>query len=377
MWLLGSVTFLMSTTELIVAGLLPNVAQALSITQAQAGLLITVFAAGMTLGAPIMSIATLRLPRRATLVSALLVFAAAHVVVALSTDFTVVLLSRFVAAVCTGTFWAIGSVVAAAAAGPRASARAMGIMVGGVTLANILGVPLGTAGGQLLGWQGPFWVLAGLSAAAALLLAVKLPTSGAAVATSLRREVASLRSGRLWVVYLTTALLQGSFIASYSYISPLLTERAGIAPSVVPLVMLGYGAGALLGTVVGARLGDTRPFVVLTPAGALIALTSAGIVIWGGIAPVVIGLFVLLGAFGLSVAAIVVNEAVRSVGDANTLAVALSTSSFNIGIAAASWLGGATLASGLGTQGPPLVGAIAAAAAVLTAIAVTRMRRAA
>ncbi|MEV5145162.1 MFS transporter [Streptomyces sp. NPDC052727] len=121
----------------------------------------------MMIGAPVMSMATQRLPCRSALVAALLVFAAGHVVGALSSNLTPALIGRFAAALGNGTFWAVGAVVATAAAGPAASTRAMGVMVGGITLADIVGVPLGTAAGQLSGWQAPFWMLAALAVVAA------------------------------------------------------------------------------------------------------------------------------------------------------------------------------------------------------------------
>lgn len=299
-WLLGAVAFIMGTTEMVVAGLLPEVATSLDISLGQAGLLITVFAIGMMIGAPLMALATLRLPGRSTLILALFVFAAAHVLAALSDSFGIVLLARFIAAVATGTFWAIGAVVAADAAGPGAGAKAMGIMIGGVTLANVLGVPIGTATGQLIGWQGPFWILAVLAVASAALLGKKLPADrGPRRSITLGDELRSLRRPRLWLIYLATALVQASFVAVYAYVAPLLTDRADVPATVVPLVMVGYGVGALAGTTLGGRLGDRQPFRLLVPSTVLLIVTLTAILVWGSNAPVVIGLFVLLGLFGL------------------------------------------------------------------------------
>lgn len=154
-WLLGAITFIMGTSEMIVTGLLPQLSGALGVSVSSAGMLITVFAVGMMIGAPVMSLATLRLPRRNALIAALLVFAAGHVVGALSSGLGLAMVGRFAAALGNGTFWAVGAVIATAAAGPAASTRAMGVMVGGTTLANVVGVPLGTAAGQLSGWQTP------------------------------------------------------------------------------------------------------------------------------------------------------------------------------------------------------------------------------
>ena len=156
-------TFLMGTTEFIIAGLLPEIAQDLRISVADAGLLITVFAIGMIVGTPTMTIATLRLPRRLTLAGALVVFAIGHVIVAAGSGFGLLLAARFVTALATGAFWAVAAVVAARAAGPGASSHAIGIVLGGGMLANVVGVPLGAFAGQLIGWRGPFWVLAGLA----------------------------------------------------------------------------------------------------------------------------------------------------------------------------------------------------------------------
>lgn len=166
-WVLAVGTFLMGSTEFVVAGLLPEVGDDLGVSVSRAGLLITAFAAGMIIGPPAMAIATLRLPRRLTLVLALVVFAVGHVVAALSADFAVVLVSRVVTALATGAFWCVATVVAAGAAGPTATSRALGLLMGGLTVANVVGVPLGSWLGQVSDWRGPFWVLAALSAGAA------------------------------------------------------------------------------------------------------------------------------------------------------------------------------------------------------------------
>src|SRR3954470_6925293 len=164
-------TFLMGTTEFVLAGLLPEIAGDLGVSVAQAGLMITVFAVGMIVGAPLMAMLTLRLPRRLTLGLALGVFAAGHVIVALGSSFAVLLAARFLTALATGAFWAVANVVAARTAGPASSSRALGVVGSGAMLANVVGVPLGALAGQLVGWRGPFWALAALAAASIALIA--------------------------------------------------------------------------------------------------------------------------------------------------------------------------------------------------------------
>src|SRR4051794_8022638 len=158
--LLALGTFLMCTTEFLIAGLLPQMAQDFGVRPSHVGLLITAFALGMIVGAPVMAVATLRLPKRATLVLALAVFAAGHVIAALSGSFAILLAARVLTAVVTGAFWSVASVVATQAAGPDARSRALGVMGSGVALATVLGVPLGSLAGGHLRWRGAFLALA-------------------------------------------------------------------------------------------------------------------------------------------------------------------------------------------------------------------------
>ncbi|WP_308403343.1 MFS transporter [Streptomyces sp. BV286] len=364
-WLLGAITFIMGTSEMIVTGLLPQLSGALGVSVSSAGMLITIFAVGMMIGAPVMSLATLRLPRRNALIAALLVFAAGHIVGALSSSLGLALMGRFAAALGNGTFWAVGAVIATAAAGPAASTRAMGVMVGGTTLANVVGVPLGTAAGQLSGWQTPFWVLAALAVAAAAVIVRQLPADRGGADSTLRAETASLKHPRLWLVYLAIALIQGGIMAAYSYVAPLLTDRAGLAAAAVPLAMLGFGAGALAGTTLGGRRGDSKPYGTLIPATAVAAAILAAITLWATNSVVAVVLVVLLGAAGFATNPVVVGEVVRVAGAGRALPMALATSAFQVGIALGSWIGGAALTSALDLQGPPLTGMVLALLALV------------
>jgi DHA1 family inner membrane transport protein len=355
----------MGTSEFIVSGLLPEISSALDVSVASAGTLITVFAVGMMIGAPVMSMATQRLPRRTALIAALLVFAAGHVLGAVGSSMEFALLGRLAAALGNGTFWAVGAVVATAAAGPAASTRAMGVMVGGITLANIVGVPLGTAVGQWSGWQAPFWMLAGLAVAASVLITRRVPADTGSGDASLRGQADSLKHPRLWLVYLAIALLQAGVMAAYSYVVPLLTERAHLAPALVPLALLGYGVGAMVGTTIGGRLGDRRPYATLIPATALTAALLGAMTLWATDSIVAVVLILLLGAAGFANNPIVVGEVVRISGSGRSLPMALATSAFQIGIAVGSWIGGTALTSGLGLQGPSLTGFAFALAALL------------
>lgn len=361
-YVLAAGVFLMGTTEFVVAGILPEIAGDLNVTVADAGLTITVFAIGMIVGTPTMAIATLRMPRRLALGLALLVFAAGHVIVALSSDLTVVLAARFLTALATGAFWAIAAVVGAKAAGPAASSRALGIVLGGGMLANVIGVPLGSFAGQSIGWRGPFWALALLAVLAAVMVYRQIPADPPSQATpSVRAEIASLRDLRIWLTLSGCAVVCGSSMAVYSFISPLLTDEAGLAASAVPVVLVGYGLGAMAGTTLGGRLGTTQPYPVLFTAAVATFVVLVALYLFSGNPVITVGLIVLLGLFGMATNPILIGMAVRYADHAPTLASALSTSSFNFGTAVGSWIAGYALETTLGAAGPVLVGACVAA----------------
>ena len=369
-------TFLMLTTEFVVAGLLPEIARDLRVTVGQAGLLITVFAVGMIVGAPVMALLTRRMPRRRTLVLALVVFAAGHVVVALGSSFPVLLGARFVTAWAAGAFWSVASIVATRAAGPAASARALGLVGAGGMLANVVGVPLGAFAGQLSGWRGPFWALAALAVAAVPLIARYVPREAPdRQSASLRSELGAMRSGRLWLVLAACATTTGGVLSAYSFISPLLTDRAGIAVGLVPLVLVGFGVGSLVGTVVGGRLGDVHPHATtVVVAGSTTAVLLAICLLAGSAVPTVL-LVVLLGLLGLSANPVLSALAVRFAGIAPTLGVAMSVAAYNLGTAVGSGLAGRAIDSPLGATGPAVVGVgLAALTLVPVVLLVERTR---
>ncbi|MFF7241820.1 MFS transporter [Streptomyces collinus] len=368
-WVLAAGTFLMGTTEFVVAGILPDMAPDLGADVSHAGLLITAFAVGMIVGGPTMALATLRLPRRLTLVLALAVFAAGHVVAALTGSFTVVLAARFVTALATGAFWAVGFVIATSAAGHANATRAVSVMMGGLTSANVVGVPAGSLLGHVTGWRGLFLGLAVLAVLAAVVIGRFVPRTRQRAQVSVRGEIRALRQGRLWLALAAAVLIMGGVLATYTYIAPLLTDRAGIPAGGVPLVLVAFGAGALGGTAVGGRLGDHRPMATTIPAAATTALALFALVPLSRTPAAAVALIFLMALAGFTINPVVTALAVRFAGDAPTLASALTTSAYNTGIAAGSALAGQALASPLGVTGPALVGAVFAGLTLLPLIA--------
>lgn len=375
-WVLAGGTFLMGTSEFVVAGLLPEVAHDYSVTVAQAGLAITAFALGMVVGTPLMVLATLRLPHRATLTIALAVFALGHVLAALTGVFAVLLIARFLTAVATGAFWAVSSLVAAETAGPGSSTRALGVVQSGAMLATVIGVPLGSFAGQLVGWRGPFWGLAVLAVAAGVAVNRLVPhRPDAGPLPTFRSELGAFRSGRLWLVLLTCAFVTGGVLSVFSYISPLLTDRTGLPAEMVPGVLVLFGVAALVGSLVGGHLGDRHPFgtVFTTATVTLAAVVGLGVASRLPIATVL--LFTLLGLTGLSANSVLIAFVLRFAGSAPTLASALIPSSFNVGTAIGTGLASLALGGTLGTLAPVVVGTTSATLVLVVFTAVALLER--
>ncbi|MFG3552369.1 MFS transporter [Streptomyces sp. NPDC047725] len=368
-WVLAAAAFLMGTTEFVIAGLLPDMAADLDVSTSRTGLVITVFAIGMIIGGPAMALATLCLPQRMTVILSLAVFAAGHVVEAASSSYTVILAARFVTALATGAFYAVGFVLATAAAGPERSTRAVGMIMGGLTLSNVIGVPLGSFAGQLIGWRGPFWALAVLAALAAAVIGRFLPATGQNAQVSMRAEISALRNTRLWLALIAAVMIMGGVLAAYTYITPLLTDRAGIPANAVPLVLVAYGLGAVAGTTIGGRMGDRRPMTTTITGAAATALALALLIPLSTSAAPTIVLVALMAMTGFTLNPIVTSLAVRFAGDAPTLTAALTTSAYETGVAVGSALAGVALGSSLGLTGPALVGAVFAALTLLPLVA--------
>ncbi|GAA1564711.1 MFS transporter [Kribbella hippodromi] len=373
-YLLGAAIFAQGTSELMLAGLLPEIAGELHVTIPAAGLLISAFAVGMLVGAPILAVTTLRWSRRAAMLAFLAIFALTHVAGALTSSYGVLLATRVAGAFVYAGFWAVASVTAVELAGPAARAKAMSILAGGLTVATSIGLPAGTLLGQHLGWRSAFWAVAILSVLAIAGVLATIPGGHAESAPELRAELKNMAKPQLWLAYSTTALSTGAILVIFSYLAPLLTQTTGLSAGWVPVVLALYGLGALIGITISGRTADDRPFGTL--AVGLIGLILAAIVLalttstpWLAI-PAIIG----IGTFGFATNPAVNSRVFSIAGDAPTLAAAFNISAFNVGITVGPWLGGLSLNAGTGY---PAVGWIGAALAILALTTIPLARRAA
>jgi DHA1 family chloramphenicol resistance protein-like MFS transporter len=361
--------FALGTSEFMIVGLLPAMSADLGVSVPQVGYLISAFAVGMAVGAPVMAVLTLRLPRRTTALVALGVFIAGSAVAAVSGDYPVLLVARIVTAVATATFWVVASVITVSAAGPQDRARALSVLLAGLTVANVAGVPLGTLVGQQLGWRAAFWAIAAV-AAIALVGVVRTVREGSAGAPSggLAAELVVFRRGRMWLALLTTVLYQSAAVGLLSYLSPLLIEVSGVGAGWVPVVLLGFGVGSVVGVVTGGRLADRFPWWTLFGSLAAAVAVLALVALLAPVAVVAVTAIVLLGVVAFVVAAPLNARVFALAGAASTVASAATTVAFNVGNTIGPALGGAAIDAGLGYTAPAWLGAVLAGCATAVGV---------
>lgn len=356
-YVIALATFCLGTSEFMLAGLLPDLAADLGVSIPAAGSLISAFAIGMLVGAPIMALLTLRLPRRLTLFVSCAVFAVAHIIGALSTNYEVLLMTRVVAALACATFWAVGAVTAVKLAPAGATARALAAVLGGLTLANILGVPAGTWIGERFGWQAAFIAVAIVTGLATIATALWVPETGADDAQTpmgqrLRIELAAFKQGRLWAALATTTTYQAAVFCAFSYFAPLLTDVAGLRSDHVPLVLLVFGVGTFIGINAGARFADHNALLnVFVSLGAMAATLTILAAVAHSSHLIVVAIF-LFGVASFSLASAINSRVFRLAAGAPTLAASVNVSAFNAGNALGPWIGGLAISAGLGYIAP-------------------------
>jgi DHA1 family inner membrane transport protein len=358
--------FGIGTTEFVIVGLLPQVAGDLGVSIPAAGLLVSGYALSVVVGAPLITAGASRLPRKQLLVGLMALFVLGNLVCAVADDYAVLMVGRVVAALCHGAFFGVGSVVAAGLVAPDRRARAIAMMFTGLTAANVLGVPAGTALGQEFGWRSTFWAVTALGVAGLVGIVALVPAQPAS--TGLRGELAVFGRPGVWLALATTALGFGAVFASFTYVAPMMTEVAGFPPGAVTWLLVLFGAGLCVGNVVGGRAADRRlmpSLYVFLSALAVVLAVFAFTARWALPAAVTIAVF---GVFGFATVAPLQARVLEQAAGAPALASAANIAAFNLGNAAGAWLGGVAIDAGLGYTAPNWVGAAMALAALGVAV---------
>ncbi|WP_033437409.1 MFS transporter [Saccharothrix sp. NRRL B-16314] len=359
--------FGIGTTEFVIVGLLPQVAGDLGVSIPAAGLLVSGYALSVVVGAPLITAGGSRLPRKQLLVGLMGLFILGNLVCAVADDYAVLMAGRIVAALCHGAFFGVGSVVAAGLVAPDRRARAIALMFTGLTVANVLGVPAGTALGQEFGWRSTFWAVTALGVAGLVGIIALVPVQPAS--TGLRGELAVFRRPGVWLALATTALGFGAVFASFTYIAPMMTEVAGFSPGAVTWLLVLFGAGLCVGNVIGGRAADRAlmPSLYLF-LGALAVVLVVFVFTAQSAVPAVVTIAVF-GVFGFATVAPLQTRVLEQASGAPALASAANIAAFNLGNAAGAWLGGVAIDAGFGYTAPNWVGAAMALAGLGVAVA--------
>lgn len=350
--------FGIGTTEFVMMGLLPDVADDLGISIPSAGHLVSAYAIGVVIGAPLLAAVTARMSRRKVLIGLMVLFVVGNTLSAFAPDHHSLLAARFLSGLPHGAFFGVGAVVATGLVPAERKARAVSMMFLGLTVANIAGVPAATLVGQNFGWRATFLGVSVIGLVAIASLALVLPRDGShAPAAGLRSELAALNSLPVWLALGTTVAGFGALFSAYSYITPMLTDSAGYADSSVTLLLALFGVGATIGNLLGGRLADRSMRGTLF--GGLVSLVAVL-----ALFPLLMGTawsaalaVVLLGTAAFVTSSPLLLMVMEKASSAPSLASSANQAAFNLANAGGAWIGGLTLAAGFGTTSPALAGA--------------------
>jgi MFS transporter, DHA1 family, inner membrane transport protein len=360
--------FGVGTTEFVIMGLLPDVASDFGVSIPMAGFLVTGYALGVVLGAPLMTILGTKVSRKRMLMLLMGLFIAGNLLSAVAPVFGVMLAGRVVASLAHGAFFGIGSVVAADLVAPEKKAGAIAMMFTGLTVANVVGVPLGTYVGQSAGWRATFFIVAALGVLGLLGVAKLVPEQPKPEGVRLRHELAAFRNVQVLLAMAMTVLGFGGVFAAITYITPMMTEVAGFADSSVTWLLVLFGLGMVGGNLIGGKFADRALMPLLYVSLGALSLVLALFTLTAHNTVAAAITIVLIGALGFATVPPLQKRVLDQAAGASTLASAVNIGAFNLGNALAAWLGGMVIAAGLGYTAPNWVGAALAASALGLAV---------
>ncbi|GAU67735.1 putative major facilitator superfamily transporter [Streptomyces sp. NBRC 110611] len=359
--------FAVGTTEVVIAGLLPEIAGDLGVPLPTAGLLVSGYALGMVIGAPLLAVLGARAPRKRLLLWLVGLFIAASLLSAVAPGYGVLLAGRVLTALAGGAYVGTASVVAAGIVAPHRKAGAIAVVFMGLSIANVLGVPGGTALGQALGWRATFWAVTVIGVVLLVALALLVPFVPAEEGAGFRAELAVFRRGRVWRALAATAFGWAPFLTVLTYIAPILVDVTGFSERTVPLMLVLIGAGMVAGTPLAGRLADRALAPTLYGALTGVAVVSLALLAAVHSKPAAVVGFFLFGLVGAAVIPPLQTRVMATAQGADNLASAANISAFNIGNAGGPLLAGTALAAGGGYTAPLWIAALLGFAGLLLA----------
>jgi MFS transporter, DHA1 family, inner membrane transport protein len=369
-------TFCIGTTEFVIAGLLPEISRDLAVTIPTAGYLVTAYALGVAVDGPLISMLTSRFPRKPMILLLMSIFVAGHLFGALATNYPMLMTARMVISFSHGSFFGLALVIAASLVSEAKRGRASALVFAGITVANVLGAPGGTAIGNALGWRATFWIIAGIACLSTLFMAHSLPKDTAGRGRpKLRDQVRALGRQMVLTSFLMMGLLTVAVFATFTYVAPSLIEVTQVAPDMIAWILLGFGVGATVGVFLGGRLADIAPGRTLIAGLLLQALVFLALFALNRSPLAMVIVLPIWGCVNFMSGQIMQARVLKGAAAAPELASTLISSVFNFGIAGGATLGAVALTSGVGYAQLPLIGAGIAIANAALATVVTQLDR--
>ncbi|MFF7388834.1 MFS transporter [Streptomyces scabiei] len=367
--------FGIGTTEFVIMGVLPEVADDFDVSIPAAGFLVTGYALGVVLGAPIMTALGTRVSRKRMLMLLMVLFILGNLLSTLAPAYSVMLLGRVVASLAHGAFFGIGSVVAADLVAPDRKAGALAMMFSGLTVANVVGVPLGTLIGQSVGWRVTFAAVTALGVVGLLGIVRLVPEMPRPEEVRLRHELAAFKNVQVLLAMAMTVLGFGGVFAAVTYVAPMMTRVAGFADSSVTWLLVLFGLGMVAGNLVGGKYADRAlmPMLYVSLGALAVVLALFAFTAHDKITAAVT--LTLVGALGFATVPPLQKRVLDQAHGAPTLASAVNIGAFNLGNALAAWLGGLVIDAGLGYTAPNWVGAALAVSALVLAFVAAALER--
>ncbi|EPP5101101.1 MFS transporter [Enterobacter hormaechei] len=356
-YILGLTIFSLTTSEFMVAGMMPSLTQAFGVSVTQIGYLISLYAIGMVVGGPLLTVGLLKLrvPNKQALLWLLGFYAVAQSVAASATSYDIMAAARVATGVAGSACFGVSLAICAEIVGAESRGRAASIVVGGLMLATVLGVPIATIIDQHWGWRASFWLVVALAVLCATVITFLVPRSKAAGTVSLGAELAEFKNRHLWAAYATSGLIIGATFAAFSYFAPILTEVTGFAAASIPWLLGVYGAANVVGNMVVGRYADkhTMPIMVwgLIVLGAALAVFS----IFAQNQVLSLGALIVIGLVGVPMNPAMIARVMKT-AHPGALVNTVHTSVINIGLGVGAWVGGLGIAAGYGNRSPLWVG---------------------
>ncbi|MGW6055588.1 MFS transporter [Streptomyces sp. NPDC055189] len=365
-YLLALGIFAMVTSEFVVAGLMPQMADGLDATIPEIGYLITAFAAAMAFGGPFLTIALLKMRQKTALLVLFGIFLAGNVLAALAPDYRTMLVARVITGIASQAFFGVSISLCARLTRPEVRGRAIAVALNGLMLGTLLGLPLSTVIGEHLGWRAAFWAITGLTVMAALATLIGVPRIESADddGGNLRQELGAFRSPRLWLTLTTSTFIIGATFSAFSYLNPILTEVTGFSTGTVPLLLIAYGAATVIGNTIVGRLADKHTVPVLLIGLLLNLAFLAGFAVFAQLPFPAVALMMGIGLVGVTMNPALVTRVQRT-GNARPLVNTVHSSFITLGIIIATSVGGPAI-DAFGLRAPLWIGAALAGLGLLT-----------